>query len=236
MYVNGFERLQRGILDQVVFPGSTVLDVGANLGFYTCLFAQRVGNAGRVIAVEPTPRVFQSLQENIALNNLQHRVESLRLALSDKIGVARMNIFSEGNEVYNSMGVTKTWQAEAPKESIKVDTSTMDELLRDVSDKTFCFVKIDVEGFQHQVLQGGVNRLRELENIALMVEMNDMASHQCGTSTGGSVKLLESCGFRPYVTKDGNSLTPLCNSGRASEVLNEDVFFFKATPRIACAA
>jgi FkbM family methyltransferase len=236
LYANGFERLQRGILDQIISPGSTVLDIGANLGFYTCLFAKRVGSAGRVIAVEPTPKVFQSLQHNVVLNRMEDRVTSLCAALSDRQGVAKLNLFPEGNEVYNSIGATKSWQHESPESSIEVNTTTLDSLLAESPDDKSCFVKIDVEGFQHQVLQGGINRLREMHNLSLMIEMNDMASRQCGTSTEESLRLLDSCGFNPFITRDGESLTPLSDYKHIPGELNEDVFFFKKSPRLARAA
>ncbi len=75
--VNGFEHFQRGLLDQVITPGSTVLDIGANLSYYTCPFAKKVRHTGRVIAVEPTPMVSQTLQHNISLNRMEDRVTSL---------------------------------------------------------------------------------------------------------------------------------------------------------------
>lgn len=227
IYANGFERLQRGILDQVISPGSTVLDVGANLGFYTCLFAKKVGPTGRVIAVEPTPAVFQALQHNISLNDMEDRVTSLRVALSHKQGTAKMHVFSEGNEVYNSLGVTNSWFPEPPVSSIEVDTTTLDSLLGELRPDTSCFIKIDVEGFQHQVLQGGGRYLREMPNLALMVELNDVASQQCGTSSQESLELLNSCGFHPYVTIDGQRLMPLSDYAHLPHAMNDDIFFFK---------
>ena len=236
LYANGFERNQRGILDQAILPGSTILDVGANLGFYTCLFAKKVGQAGKVIAVEPTPMVFQSLQENVSLNNLNDRVTTLPVALSDKGGVAKMHVFSEGNEVYNSLGAMDSWLGEPPEGSIDVETTTMDSLLNKIPDSTPCFIKIDVEGFQHQVLRGGLNRLRQMPNVAMMVEMNDLTSEQCGTSGNETLEMLNSCGFSPYITTDGKSLRPLTDGAHASEALNDDVFFFKNPPEFARAA
>jgi len=236
LYANGFERYQRGILDQVVTSGSTVLDIGANLGFYTCLFARKVGQAGQVIAVEPTPKVFQALRHNISINRLGDRVTTLRVALSNQEGSAKMHLYSEGNEVYNSLGVTKSWLPEPPESSIDVDTMTMDYLLHKIPDSTQCFVKIDVEGFQHQVLQGGFNRLRDMPNVAMMVEMNDLASQQCGTSSKDSFELLSECGFLPYRTTDGKSLSPLADNLRMSEALNDDIFFFKRPPQFARSA
>lgn len=230
LYTNGFERLQRGILEQIILPGSTVLDVGANLGFYTCLFASKVGPTGKVIAVEPTPSVFQTLQNNIALNGLNDRVAPLQIALSDTEGTASMHVFSEGNEVYNSLGAEKSWLDEPPESSIDVSTKTMDLLLAEIPNDEPCFIKIDVEGFQHQVLQGGINRLNQMQHVALMVELNDNTSQQCGSTAGDSLELMSSCGFQPYATTDGKHLEPLSSCPAMPEGFNRDIFFFKELP------
>jgi FkbM family methyltransferase len=233
LYANGFERQSRGLLDQIIAPGSIVVDVGANIGFYTCLFAKKVGSTGKVIAVEPTPSVFQSLCQNIRLNRMNDRVLAIQAALSSEQGVSRLNVFPEGQEVYNSLGATNVENARG---SIEVDTRTLDSVLDGISDGRQCIVKIDVEGFENTVLRGGINRLRRMTNIALMVEINDHASQQCGSSSQDSLELLRSCGFRPYVTNDGKSLEPLKSSANSGAGLNDNVFFFKDVPSLARAA
>ena len=236
LYSNAFERIQRGILDQIVQPDFTVLDIGANLGFYTCLFAKRVGATGRVIAVEPTPTVFRALKRNVALNGLGDTVNSICVALSDEKGTARMNVFADGKEVYNSLGSTSSPKREIPEGGIEVRTTTLDALLNKVPPNSRCFAKIDVEGYQHQVLMGGIQQLSRLKNIALMVEMNEWASQQCGFSTRNSIELLHSCGFNSFVTNDGKSLLRLCDSRDPRKPLNEDVFFLKNRTSLVRAA
>ena len=67
---------------RIVRPGMTVFDVGANIGYFSLLFAQLVGDSGSVIAFEPTTWAFEKLSANIALNAFRN-VSAERLALSD---------------------------------------------------------------------------------------------------------------------------------------------------------
>lgn len=203
IYANAFERHQRLILDQILTPGITVVDVGANIGFYTCLFARKVGPQGRVIAVEPTPASFVTLQENVARNGCQQRVECHQCALSDREGHAALNVYDKGQDVYNTLGSFNALAAGSPVATVDVPTARLDRLLENKSLDNGCFIKIDVEGFEYQVLSGAVDHLRSLPKVALMVELNDRAATACGSSTAATMDLLKDCGFHPYQAGGG---------------------------------
>ena len=232
VFSNAFERTQRSVLSRIVQPGDTVVDIGANLGFYTCLLARRVGETGRVIAVEPTPSMFELLTNNVAINRLNRNVSCHQVALSDRNGVASLHTFSEGNEVYNSLTASKSWIDQPSEGTIQVGTTTLDALAKDISSDAPCFLKVDVEGFQHQVLQGGSRLLERLSKVSLMVELNDNASSQNEFSAWDTIRLVESWGFIPFVALDGAQLVPLSSLAGPGEPLNRDVFLFKETPAL----
>lgn len=73
-------------LPHVIKPGMTVYNLGANIGFFTLALARLVGPAGRVVAFEPNPSAYARLRENLALNDLQARVELRALAAGDSDG------------------------------------------------------------------------------------------------------------------------------------------------------
>lgn len=234
IYANAFERQERTFLDQLIAPGLTVLDVGANLGFYTCLFASKVGPSGRVIAFEPTPSTFQALEQNVRINGFGDVVACRCCALSNTEGVAPMNTFPEGGDVYNSFGATCALDGGRPQSVIQVPTTTLDAALESEDLRNGCFLKIDVEGFEHQVLLGGQRRLRREPKLALMVELYEPAARQCGSSTLATLDLLEGCGFEAYRMTAAIGLARLQASDRielAEGRLPPDVFFFKNATR-----
>ena len=207
-----------------------MIDVGANIGFYTCLFARRVGPRGRVIAVEPTPASFAALQENVAKNKCQETVECHACALSDRAGQAELSVYAEGQDVYNTLGSFNALAAGRPVATVQVPTTTLDQLLDGKPVENGCFIKIDVEGFEYQVLRGAVDHLRRLPKVALMVELNDRAAATCGSSTAASMELLEQCGFHAFQAGVGGSVEPLVvdrQSAIGSAHWSRDVFFFK---------
>lgn len=233
IFANAFEHKERILLDRILVPGLTVLDIGANLGFYTCLFARKVGPAGRVIAFEPTPATFSLLEQNVRINGLDEIVEVRQCALSDAEGTASMNVFPAGSDVYNSLGVDYSLGHERPVGVIEVPTTSLENCLRGETFPNGCFIKIDVEGFEYQVIKGGAESLRHLDNASMVVEMYEPAARQCGSSTLDTLALLESCGFAAYWMTP-RSLAPLDSHARAdlkNGTLPPDVFFFKPQSR-----
>lgn len=234
IYANAFEREERSLLDRILSPGLTILDVGANLGFYTCLFARKVGPTGRVIAFEPTPSTFELLEQNVRLNGLHDIVECRSCGLSDKEGIARMNLFSEGKDVYNSFRVDDACDKDSLPCVIDVTTTTLDQCLETLDAKKGCFIKIDVEGFEHQVIMGGRNQLQRLDNLSLMIELYEPLARRCGSSTLQTVEVLESCGFKAYWMNGHGTLAPVDARARGDlekAKLPPDVFFFKPATR-----
>lgn len=234
IFANAFERAERRLLKKILRPGQKVLDVGANIGFYTCMFAQSVGPSGRVIAFEPTPSTFTALQRNVRLNGFQDRVECHCCALSDTTGTASMNTFPEGGDVYNSLGTVQSLGGSKRTEVIDVDTVTLDRSVEEMDFPNGVFIKIDVEGFEQQVIRGGANFLKTESRLAMMVELYEPLSQQCGASTLQTLDLLESYGFEAYC------MTPEASLGRfdvetrqklADGLLPPDVFFFKTATR-----
>src|SRR5262245_2470231 len=68
IYYLEYERGETRFVEQFVRPGWVVIDVGANIGYFTLLFAKKVGPAGRVHAIEPAARITESLLRNVSLN------------------------------------------------------------------------------------------------------------------------------------------------------------------------
>jgi FkbM family methyltransferase len=208
VYANAFERHERGVIARLVAADDIIIDVGANVGVYTCLLASLVGSGGRVVAFEPTPAMADLLEENVRENDLARRVTVRREALSDDVGRMTLHCFPPGFEVYNSLGARQTiGKVNAPLCEIEVNVVRLGDVVDSLSADGKLgqlFVKVDVEGFEQRVLLGAVDALTKKRDVALMVELYEPASRQCGYSTLDSVATLERCGFSVFVVRAGH--------------------------------
>src|SRR5262249_32601140 len=127
-------------------PGMTVIDVGANFGYYTILFGAAVGAAGRVIAVEPVPSTVALLKDSIELNGFAARTE-LIVGAAGATASSQAHILFPPREPKNSAVI-----AAATNGSIIVPSFTLDQLLHDLD--RVDLVKIDVEGSEVNVIEG----------------------------------------------------------------------------------
>ncbi|MGH9412052.1 MAG: FkbM family methyltransferase [Vicinamibacterales bacterium] len=146
-----------------VRPGDIVLDIGANVGAYTILFAHWVGSAGRVFAFEPAPDARHALERHVRLNRFDDRVEVVPMAVSNADGAAAFTVDPHG-------GASALKGAVGTGETIDVPTTTID---------SFCarqgiqprVIKIDVEGAELDALVGA-RRVLAAEPVALFVEFH----------------------------------------------------------------
>ena len=131
---------------KLLAPGGRAVDIGANYGLYTLALAAGAGPQGRVWACEPTPRTADYLEQSLALNK-QPQVQLLRLAVSDRAGPAHLTITE--NPELNSLAA-----GSAPG-TIEVPAARLDNLASEFAWQDIDFVKIDVEGHELAVIEGG---------------------------------------------------------------------------------
>ncbi|KQU54806.1 hypothetical protein ASG72_04115 [Bosea sp. Leaf344] len=131
-------------------PGMVAFDVGANLGYYTLLFADRVGPTGKVIAIEPNPATFDLLQETVALNGFDRTVTLVQAAASDCSQEA-LELFVPFGEPKNAT-VAFDGGARPAELRVSVPGVSIDHLTAGL--ERVDFLKIDVEGAEPGVLRG----------------------------------------------------------------------------------
>lgn len=135
-----------------VNPGDTVIDIGANLGYYTLLAADLVGESGRVIAIEPNPEVFRRLAASIAVNGFSARTDARNVALAapDEVGSRRFFIprGEPKNGRFVSPGEDPAWLAAHGT----IGEVQLGQINPDAFQKVD-FIKIDVEGAELDVLR-----------------------------------------------------------------------------------
>jgi FkbM family methyltransferase len=145
--LGSYEREQAELYAASIRPGDVVLDVGANLGYFTLLFSHLVGPSGRVLAFEPSPTVAYFLELHVGRNR-RANVTTYHAALGAESGMVRFDAETgTGRGAVNESGATKVSQL------------TLDSVVQEAGVAPN-FVKIDVEGHGGSVVQGAAATLR----------------------------------------------------------------------------
>jgi len=174
-------------------PGFTFLDIGANIGLMSVIASKYAGEKGIVYAVEANPGTVPILQTNIGLNGCKN-VEVIPVALSDVQGTA---LLFENWEV-NRGGASLISQSDAQK-GVEVRMERLDDLFH--TDTPLHLVKIDVEGFEPQVLRGGMEWFRKQQPV-FIIEISEKREKESGPSPMEIMELVQTIGtYRFYKQK-----------------------------------
>ncbi len=155
-----------------VQPGFRIVDAGANLGYFTVLFAYQAGPAGRVYAYEPNPKLASFLQVNLALYNVKDRVVFSDKAIHSERGrrpffVTERFWGSSSLHEHDELFHRKFADEVNP---VEVETMPLDDLLT-ICDH-FDLIKIDVEGGEYQAFLGMNEILRQRAADLVIFELN----------------------------------------------------------------
>lgn len=159
------------VLTQYLQSGDTFIDVGSHIGYYSLLARQIVGSAGRVIAFEPNPQAFSMFVLNSFLNDYGN-LHGFNCALSNEIGTATFHIH-QTNEGLSSLHTPVNSATSPDEKSITVTTMTLDQLHKINCFRNVKIVKIDVEGFEWLVFQGGSMFFRDCAPPFIVFEINN---------------------------------------------------------------
>lgn len=191
-YYGCFEEDTTRAIKSILRPGMTVLDIGANIGAHTLPMAKCVGPEGRVIAFEPMASAQKKLNTNMGLN-------------------AFTNIFVEkialSNETYTGpAGFRTSWDMYGPNadgvvpEEI-VTFQQLDKYVEIQKLSTVDFIKLDVDGFEYKVLEGGVETLKRFKPV-LSMELGNWTLARQGDTLEALTLLLGSLGFKFFREAD----------------------------------
>lgn len=206
LYFDGFEPETRRFFEAYLRPGDTFLDIGANIGLYTLAAARRVGRHGRVHAFEPCSQTFERLTDNVQLNDLRN-VTCHQVALSFENARASLTLANGGFDAWNSLG--KPYMGETTGCEM-VTTVTLDSFAREHGlTSRNCALKIDVEGWENQVLTGAEQFLAQDDAPLLCVEFTEEAAVLAGSSCAELYRTLERLGYRLFnVSSQAGELRP----------------------------
>ena len=166
-----FEISETRLVQAFLQPGMTFLDVGAHIGYYTLIAARLVGAAGRVHSFEPGKEMRAHLAANVARNDL-HNVEIHPEALAEQTGeVGFYPSALAGNQGISSIVGSGDGRA-AP---VTVPSLSLDDLAARIGGRRIDFLKMDVEGAELQVIQGGQRLLGGEDAPPMIFEAHELA-------------------------------------------------------------
>lgn len=159
------------------------IDVGANIGSYTVLASAEIG--ARTISIEPIPSTFAFLKDNVVLNNINNIVELYNIGLASKNSSMK---FTKTQDTVNHVAT------DYDKDVIEVKVNTLDNIIKESNPS---LIKIDVEGYEFEVLMGASKILKNSALKAIIIELNQ-SGKKYGFDDNDIHKNLIDYGFLPF--------------------------------------
>ena len=184
---------QRLLVNQIVKKNDIVIDIGANIGYFTILFAKLVGENGKVYAFEPTNQYFNSLKENVLINELSN-VEIFKKGFSDKNQELEINIDASSATIHQPI----------PEEIISkeiIRLSTLDDFIEEKKIGRINFIKIDIDGHEPFVMDGAIKSIQKNRPI-IILEISHLHYFNAGITAWDFYDKIKSWGFHIYYEKD----------------------------------
>ena len=180
-------------------PGMTILDAGANIGYYVLVEADAIGPKGRILAIEPAPRNVEILRANVALNDLESQVDVSHGAVGDADGKATLHLANRSN-------LHTMTRAETMDEYVDFVGTTdvplyrIDSFLKQkgVDPRTLDVIRMDIEGFELQAFDGMRETIAAAERLIWFVEIHPKLIKQTAgdDAYGRFLEEIEAAGFR----------------------------------------
>ncbi len=161
---NDFEPKMVRLFQTLIKKDDVVIDVGANIGCTSILFGEL---AEQVISFEPSPTTFNLLQKNIKQSGLEN-ITLLNSALGSNPGVSKIT-YAESNRSGGFISNKTTISTGHVTEKIRIEK--LDNIIHDLNISKLDFIKIDVEGFEKEVIEGARNTINKFQPI-IVLELN----------------------------------------------------------------
>jgi FkbM family methyltransferase len=193
-----YEPQETTLLQALIGPGMTFLDVGANWGYFTLAAAHLVGPSGHVLSVEADPRACRALAANIAANGLAHAT-LVTAAASDGEGTLSLHAYGLPGDERSNFGVALTTTMGSPGgRAFVVAARRLDAVLDEAAVERVHLLKMDIEGAEGRALQGLGRRLSAGLVDRIILELHPAHLREQGSSADAVVAQLRGYGYRAW--------------------------------------
>jgi len=183
-----WEPFEVNLIEKIVKKGDNVLDIGANIGFYTLILARLVGKTGRVYAFEPEKNNFNLLKKNVEISNYKNII-LINKAVSNKTGKIKLYLCQD------NLADHRIYDFDNKGKVTEVESIQLDDYFKDYKEK-INFIKIDVEGAEISVLKSMENLLKKNNNLKFITEFMPKGIKDFGAEPKEYLELLLKNGFK----------------------------------------
>lgn len=204
------------LLRRIIKPGMTVFDVGANWGAFSIFVAQLLKGSGAIHAFEPTTGTYQRLERNVAhLPQLTSQIQINHAAVSSTDGEVVLHTFPPHLSAWNTLGVP-TMQIDQntsirPTATEIVPAISLDSYASSQGIHKIDLLKIDVEGFEDEVIRGCTRMLAEGSISWVLFEISLAPLNGANKTAQGILRAFEAQGIDIYKIEDSGELTAVGN-------------------------
>lgn len=185
-----------------IHEGDIVIDIGANIGYFTLLAARLVGEKGKVFAFEPEPNNYDLLLKNIEINNYKN-VIPIQKAVSNENKTTKL--FLRQDSSMNSL--LEGFNANPSIGDISIDTVTIDNFFKDNPLKSkIKLIKMDIEGAEMQAILGMLDLIKENKELVIITEFNPSFIRKSGFEPQDFLSKINEFGFLCKIISESNDL------------------------------
>lgn len=190
--INGiYEPFETELVKKEIKKGDVVLDIGANIGYYTLIFAKLVGENGKVFAFEPDPTNFSLLKKNVEINGYGNRVVLVQKAVSNKTEKIKLYLCEDNK------GDHRIYDSHDGRQSIEIEAIRLDDYFKNYNG-TIDFIKMDIQGAEGWAIQGMHNLLKKNKTVKIVTEFWPIGLKGSGIDPDEYFKILIELGFKLY--------------------------------------
>jgi len=186
------------ILTEMLQPGDTFVDIGAHIGWFTLLGAKIVGPFGRVLSIEPNFSNYRYLKRHLEINDLNGSVRSHRVALHSKTKKTKLYLNADndgGHALWPVWNHPFNCKSAKKRKTIKIQTTTLDDLCDKEKVSRIKLVKIDTEGSEGEILKGASDLLSNKRIRHIVMEINDFGLRQMKTNNDEIIAFMDGYGY-----------------------------------------
>jgi FkbM family methyltransferase len=208
------DKTEIALFKRIIRSGDTVIDIGANIGFYSIFFSETVGSDGKVISFEPDVKNFEKLSyntkkiTNVIIHNkaVASSTRQLKLYTSKELNVDH-----------------RTYQPDDYESEIEIEAVCLDDFLGNIP--KIDVIKMDIQGFEMDAFRGMIGILKSNKDLKILSEFWPYGLSLAGSSSSAYIQFLNELHFKVYLLKNGQQIPLEIEEAKRMEILDKNQYF-----------